>query len=213
MATNYKAAGRITGNPLFGLCERMCIEVRQVFDGCERRESNISAITQFTDFTGGAPYEFVSIRSFGNSTVTDLRTIEGRGCSQVECTINVPLLLTYRDANCNVGTARGTLRINRSVSLQLPSNSLLPFTVEPTVVLFCDNGSFLNADTVSYTYCIVEVLKVIVPADILVPTYGYAVYPDCAECGASCPGILTASLFPTEASPRNRARRTRSSDT
>ena len=36
---------------------------------------------------------------------------------------------------------------------------LLPYTVEPKVFIYCNVGSFLNSDTVSFTYCIVEIIK------------------------------------------------------
>ncbi len=205
MAANFKAAGRIVGNPLYGLCDRMCIEVRQVFDGCTRRADNQNAVAQFIGFTAGEPYEFVSVTG-GTASISDLTVTSGSNCSQMDFTLNVPLTLRYRNIDGVSGTATGVLRLNRSVTLRVPTGGLLPYSVEPTVVLFCNIGSFLNADTVSFTYCIVEIVKVIVPADILVPTYGYAVYPDCTECGNGCPGILASSLFPDIASVRRRSR-------
>ena len=56
--TNTKAAGRIYGNPLCGLCERVCIEVKKVFDGCITRIGNIPYTVALSNFTPGTvqPY-------------------------------------------------------------------------------------------------------------------------------------------------------------
>ena len=41
---NTKAAGRITGNPMCGLCERVCIEAKKIFDGCGLYGRNDNAV-------------------------------------------------------------------------------------------------------------------------------------------------------------------------
>lgn len=195
MAINYKAAGRIVGSPLCGLDQRMCIEVRQVYDACIRRESGINTILEFTDYTAGTPSVIDGISSCPPVTLTDLTVTAGNNCSQYTMTVNVPLCMTYRNASGQVGTARSVLKYRRNVSLRVPRGTALPFTVEAVAVVASDIASFTAAG-VNFTYCIMDVIKVIVPADILVPTYGYAVYPDCTECGRACPGITAAPLYP-----------------
>lgn len=196
MAVNYKAAGRIVGNPLCGLNQRMCIEVRQVFDACIRRENNINASQVFTDYTAGVPDVIDRITSCQPVTLTDIAVVAGANCSEVSATVNVPLVMTYRNQAGEVGTACGVLRYRRSVSLRVPRGTALPFTIEAVAVVDCDIASYVNG-VVNFTYCIMDIIKVIITADILVPSYGYAVYPECTECGAACPGITAASLYPS----------------
>lgn len=204
MAVNYKAAGRISGNPLCGLCERMCIEVRQVFDGCMRRADNQNSVARFSGFTAGEPAEFVSVSLGGQAVISGLKVSSGESCNSMEFVLNIPLLLTYTDTSGQTGTAVGMLRLNRSVSLRVPTGGLLPYTVESKVFIYCNVGSFLNSDTVSFTYCIVEIIKVIIETDILVPTYGYAVYPECSECGGGCSFIMASPVFPDTDARRRR---------
>lgn len=196
MAVNYKAAGRIVGNPLCGLNDRICIEVRQVYDACIRRENNINATLVFSDFTAGAPEIINSIMSVEPVTVSELSVVTGDNCSQVALTVNVPLVMTYHNAACQCGTARAVLRYRRNVALRVPEGTVLPFTVEAVSVVRCDIATYAGDGIVNFTYCIMDIVKGIVPVDILVPTYGYAVYPECTECGV-CPGITEGPLFPT----------------
>jgi hypothetical protein len=44
------------------------------------------------------------------------------------------------------------------------------------------------------TYCIVETYKTVISADILVPTYGFAVYPECRDC-SGCTALMNSELF------------------
>ena len=57
---NTLRAGRITGDPAAGLCERMCIEVKRVFDGCRESVSN----QNFTLELNGIPPQAVPPLTF-----------------------------------------------------------------------------------------------------------------------------------------------------
>ena len=195
--TNYKAAGRIVGNPLCGLCQRMCVEVRQVYDACIRRDNNINTSLVFTGYTAGTPAVINRIDSGQPVTLTDVSVVAGANCSEVGATVNVPLTMTYRNAAGEIGTAVSVLRYRKSVSLRVPRGTALPFTIEAVAVVASDIATYTASGSVNFTYCIMDIIKVIIVADILVPTYGYAVYPDCTECGRACPGITAASLYPT----------------
>ena len=48
------------------------------------------------------------------------------------------------------------------------------------------------------------IIKVIIETDILVPTYGYAVYPECSECGGGCSFIMASPVFPDTDARRRR---------
>ena len=183
---NYREVGTIQGSPLCGLCERVCIEVRTVYDGCTRRENNLTAIVTFTGFTAGPPADFVSIES-NTATIEDLTVVPfpTGNRATVSYILNIPLTLYYLNNSGGAGTATGTLRLNRTTVLRLPDR---PYTIEPTVALQSRVGSFLTADMVSFHYCIIETVKVIVMQDLIIPTYGPAIYPTCTG-DAVCPGF------------------------
>lgn len=195
MAENFKAAGRIVGNPLCGLCERMCIEVQQVYDACIRRENNLNTTLLFTDYTAGEPVAIERIVSVEPVTVSDITVSAGNTCSQIGVTVDVPLVMTYRNAAGELGSAQSVLRYRRNVSLRIPRDIAVPFNIRVVSVVASEIATY-SPSGVSFTYCIMDIVKVIITADILVPTYGYAVYPECTSCGGLCPGITEGSIYP-----------------
>lgn len=195
-----KKVGRITGNPLDGLCERMCIEVRQVFDACLTRRDNASFTLTLTDFTPGTtpPFTYVGLVNYDEPRITNLTvdSAAGEARSRVTFDLNIPVSVNYTDSEGRSGVARSVMTLSRDLLLRLPSESLAPYQIEAVAAVRSSIGSFISEDTVNFVYCIIDIIKVIVNVDILVPTYGYPVYPGCRECGQACPGILNLPLFP-----------------
>ena len=199
---NTKRAGAICGNPLNGLRERVCIEVNKVFDGCITRFTDLTYSATLTDFTPDTtpPYTFVSARSSGDSTISSIVTtpIDSRR-SRVEMTVTIPITVSYTDANGREGTATSSVTVNRDIVLKLPSDSISPYSVKAVSNLVSTTGTFTDDDTISFRACIVQIVKVVVPVDILVPSYGYAEYPSCVEYeGEVCEGLFNAPIFPTD---------------
>lgn len=198
---NTKKAGAICGNPLNGLCERVCIEVNKVFDGCITRFTDQTYTATLTGFTEGtvAPFTFVSARSSGESVISDFvaTPIDGRR-SRVEMNVTIPITVAYTDANGREGTATSSITVSRDIVLKLPSDSIVPYSLKAISNLVSTIGSFTSDETVSFRVCIVQIIKVVVPVDILVPSYGYAEYPTCVEYeGEVCEGLFNVPIFPT----------------
>ena len=195
---NYKAVGRISGNPLNGLCERMCINVDCVIDACRSRRDGQNVTATLSDFTGGtvAPFTYVDAHDTGDSsfTVDSVESTEGN-CRSVSGTLNVPMIVQYRDANGTCGCARCTMELTRQLMLRVPESETADYRFDGRGIVVCTSGAFLSNDVISLTFCIVETYKTLVNADILVPTYGFAVYPDCTECNG-CNRLLNLPIFP-----------------
>ena len=101
MANNTKAAGRITGSPLCGLCERVCIEAKKISDGCIGRFGNVTFTVTLSDFTGGmtTPYTFERAVSSGATTLENLTVTAIRGNrSRVAFDSFIPITVYYTDA-------------------------------------------------------------------------------------------------------------------
>lgn len=180
--TNTKCSGKIDGNALAGLDERFCIEVPRVFDGCVSKYNNVAFAFSVdaipTDAV--APFTFVNACSNGDATMRDLRTIPlGNGCSRVASDVRIPLIVNFKDSlgKCYSGTA--SIVIFRDMMLKIPYNSLSPYQIKVAVNFISSIGSFISSDTVSIQACYIIVMKVIVMTDILVPSYGFCVYPEC----------------------------------
>lgn len=195
---NFKAVGRICGNPLNGLCERMCIRADCIIDGCQSRRNGETAVLTLTDFTGGVapPYTFLRACAGRTTAFTVQETCNaGCNCCRVRGIMQIPVTVQYRDANGTCGCAHGTFDVSRDFTLRTPSPAVADYRFEGEATVVCTTGTFLTDNAVSVTYCIVETYKTVIRADILVPTYGFAVYPACEKCD-DCSALLNSALFP-----------------
>lgn len=194
---NYKAVGHICGNPLNGLCERMCIRADCVIDGCQSRKNSETAVLTINNFTGGitAPFTFISACGQESSFSVEQTCNAGCNCCRVRGLMQIPITVRYKDANGECGCATGILELSREFSLRVPSGGVSGYHFEGEAVIVCVSGAFLSDTVVSISYCIAETYKTIMRADILVPTYGFAVYPGCEECDG-CSVLLNSPLFP-----------------
>lgn len=197
---NTIRAGRITGNPLNGLCERVCIEVPVVYDGCIARSASVAFQLVLTDITPGMiyPYSFVSAVGYGDATFENLTvTPQDGNRARIRGDVVIPVVVTFTDATGRVGTGRSSVSVHKDVILRIPTRSLVPYKITVTANLASEIGNFINETTVNILCCIVTVIKVVVISDILVPTYGYSVYPDCTDGSEDlCTALLNLPVFP-----------------
>ena len=71
-----RAPGKITGNPVNGLCEKVCVQAQKVFDACIKQMQVDGVNLPLTDITPAnptLPLTFVSAKSTTSTgTVTNL---------------------------------------------------------------------------------------------------------------------------------------------
>lgn len=193
---NCKAVGRISGSPLNGLCERMCLHVETVVDACRARRENQSATLTLSDMPANPPFTFVDATEAGEAVFTvDSSCALNGGCRRVRGRLSIPINVRFTDSNGNCGCASGVLELARDLSLRVPTDNGANYRFDVDAMLVCTNGAFLSDSAVSLSYCIVETYRVLLTADVLVPTYGFAVYPDCTDCDG-CAELLYGRLFP-----------------
>ncbi len=204
---NQCRPGPICGNPTSGLCEKALIEVRKVFDACRSIVTNTGVTVTLSNFDPAGPTNpltFISASSdpTNPATVTDvvIDRIDNRpNFANVSATVNIPIVVSYRDANGVLGTADAVVTETRNVVLFVPQPSVTP--VEITAFgAFSSTIGTINAEgtTATMTGCIQIILKVVATVDILVPSYGYPVIPPCQQTQTTvCPGIADLPLFPT----------------
>lgn len=204
MAENTKAAGRISGNPLNGLCERVCIQVKKVIDGCMTQYANEAyelAIDSVSPEGLVLPYTYVGVAAVGqgvvsNLTVTPPESTGGR--SRVQFDAAQALSISLTDANGTSGKATASVRFHRDILLNLPSESIVPYSIDVSTGVMGRVGSFsADGKTCTVRLCVVQLVRVVTTAEILVPSYGYCAYPFCQEYAESiCPGFFELPVFP-----------------
>ena len=194
----------ITGNPINGITEKVCIQAEKIFDAGIRQtqlENYSLTLTDLDPATPTYPLTFVSARSTGaEATVTNLSVERqaDKSCARVQATVSVPLEVLFTDATGVEGSATATVSINQDVLLYVPSPSIVPFTVSAVMSAVVPNGTY-NAETQGFTasLCVTVILKIAMPVEILVPSYGYCAIPPAQEYSQEiCAGFFELPLYP-----------------
>jgi hypothetical protein len=199
-----KCPGAITGNPLNGMMEKVCIQAEKIFDAGikqTRIENYGLTLTDLDPANPTYPLTFVSARSLSaEATVTNL-TIErqqDKHCARVQATVSVPVEVLYTDAEGVDGSATATVTIPVDAFLYVPAPSIMPFSVRAVVSVVAPDGTY-NDDTQGFTVslCATVIVKISMPVELLVPTYGYCVIPPLQEYSQEvCAGFFELPLYP-----------------
>ncbi len=202
--TDNRCPGPITGNPLNGLCERVCIQTNKVFDSCRKQISETGLTFTLTNITPPdlvEPFTFVSAQTNGDAYFSNLvidRFPDRPNFARVTGTVNVPIIVNFTDANGKEGSGTTVLSFNQDVILFVPQPSVVPFTIDVFAGLSIADATYLGNNTFSADACIQIILKVIVNTNILVPSYGYCPIPPCQDFSTNdvCPGFFDLPIFP-----------------
>jgi len=201
-----------TSNPLNGLCERIAVQVTKVFDACMYQaqiENYRLTVSNFNPANPAFPLNYISTYSTNApAQVTNLvitRFDDRPNFARVQADINIPVIVTYTDANGVTGTATATVTINQDVIMYVPQPSIVPVNVVAFANVSSTIGSFIDESTVNITLCITLILKVVADVDVIIPSYGYTAIPPCTPFTGDevCPGMFEMPLFPTAVAPQS----------
>lgn len=199
-----KCPCQITGNPINGLTEKVCIQAEKIFDAAIKQtqlENYSLTLTDLSPENPTYPLTFISARSTSaEATVTNLNVDRqaDKHCARVQATLTVPLEVLYTDANGVEGSATAIVSINQDVLLYVPAPSIMPFTVQAVVSAVVPEGTF-NPETQGFTVtvCLTVILKIAMSVEILVPTYGYCAIPPAQDYSQEiCAGFFELPLYP-----------------
>lgn len=197
MAENTINAGIINGNPLCGLNERICVEVKVITDGCRSVYNNEPTQVVLTSFSSSftPPLTYNNLRgngavSISNLTLTPIDTQQ----SKVSYTGLFPVTVYLTDANGNNLTATGEITFYKDVVLTLPQDDTV-YSIECACVARGSIGRFISPNEVTVSLCAVLVTRVAQKRTVLLPTYGDCVYPECREFAQICGGENSTPNF------------------
>ena len=199
-----KCPGQITGNPVSGLCEKVCIEVKKVFDACMQQSQLNGVILNITDLTPASPtypLTFVSARSTASKGVISNLIVEPlterENAARVKADITIPVSVAYTDANGVEGVATSSVTITKDVILNVPKASIMPYDVEAVVSLVSTLGTYTGENQFTIDCCVSIILKIVMEVELLVPSYGYAQIPPCQEYTQEvCAGFFELPMYP-----------------
>ncbi len=200
-----KCPGTISGNPLNGLCEKVCIQAQKIFDACIKQIQIENYTLTLNDNVPGDPtytLTFISARSTqSGGVITNLnveRLADKPGCARVQATVGIPVEVIYTDANGVEGVAGATITVSHDVLLFVPAPSIMPYRITAEVSAVCAEGTF-NPDTNTFSVnaCITTILKVSIDVELLVPSYGYCAIPPAQDYSQEvCAGFFELPLYP-----------------
>ncbi|MDR0397527.1 MAG: hypothetical protein LBH66_09550 [Oscillospiraceae bacterium] len=216
--------GVIAGDALGGLSEKVCVQVKRVYDSCLSQDplknvevefSQFAAVPKTTCTHGGAcvaadenttnqpvaPIVFESCRSSTTQSEITSLTVErlcDRPCfARVRATIEVPIDILFSDAHCNEFIGRAVVTVHKDVLLSIPDESIVPYSIESMGSAICVSGSYIGNNKFKMTVCVTVVLKVLAEVEILVPSYGFCSIPPCEEFAENvCDEFFSLPLFP-----------------
>ena len=205
--SNYqsdKCPGFITGNPLSGLTEKVCIQVEKIFDACIKQtqlENYTLTLTNLSPENPTYPLTFISARSLSAEATVSNLNIErqtDKPCARVQATVSVPVEVLYTDAAGVDGSATATVSIAQDVLLFVPAPSIMPYTVRAVASVVAPEATFNATDnTFTASLCVTVVLKISMPVELLIPSYGYCAIPPCQEYSQEvCAGFFELPLYP-----------------
>lgn len=199
-----KCPGSISGNPLNGMCEKVCIQAQKIFDACIKQiqiENYTLTLTDQIPANPTYPLTFISARSVTSTgTLTALsvdRLADKPGCARVQATVSIPVEVVYTDANGVEGTAQSTISVSQDVLLFVPAPSIMPYRVTCEVSAVCAEGTFNTDGTFTVNACLTTILKISIDVELLVPSYGYCAIPPAQDYSHEvCTGFFELPLYP-----------------
>ncbi|MBO4380578.1 MAG: hypothetical protein J5815_00315 [Clostridia bacterium] len=199
-----RCPGNINGNPMNGLCEKVCVQTTKIFDAC-MMQTSIDATVTLENLTPADPTDPLTFVS-GTST-TNVGTLTGLtitpitdkpGLSRVTTTVGIPVQINYTDANGTAGYGTGNVTIPLDVVMCVPTGSVIAPTIAATVNISAPRGTYTGTNAFTITCCATVILKVQADVNILIPSYGYCRIPPCTEFSQdACQGVFDLPIFPT----------------
>lgn len=199
-----KCPGPINGNPLNGLCEKVCIQAKKVFDACMQQSQLTDIVLNLTNITPVSPtypLTFISAKSITQAGVISNLLIEPLAerphSARVKCDITIPVSVAFTDAAGVEGAATSYVTVSKDVILNIPSASIMPYNVEAVVSLVSTQGTYTGENQFTIDCCASIILKIVMEVELLVPSYGYTPIPPCQEYTQEvCAGFFELPMYP-----------------
>lgn len=205
---NDISPGRIASDCTRGLSERVCIQVKKVYDSCIQQEQLDNVLVKLCDIcppctSFNAPITFISCRSTTTKgVIRDLsveRLCDRPNFARVKCCVDIPIEILFEDVNGAEGCGTGIITVKKDVILFVPDESVIPYMVDCIVSAICVQGTYLSDNTFRLTACVTVILKIVADVELLVPSYGFCRIPPCEEFASEvCDEFFNLPIFPPE---------------
>ena len=199
-----RCPGPINGNPINGLCEKVCVQAKKVFDACMQQSQLTDLVLDINNLTPANPtypLTFISAKSLSTQGVISNLLIEPLSerpnCARVRADVTIPVSVAYTDANGVEGAATSSITVTKDVILNIPSASIMPYNVEAVVSLVSTLGTYSGENQFTIDACVSIIIKIVMEVELLIPSYGYAAIPPCQDYTQEvCAGFFELPIYP-----------------
>ena len=158
-------------------------------------------VTNLTPTTPTYPLTFISAKSMGSKgTISNLIVEplnERPNCARVKADITIPVSVAFTDANGVEGSGVSSITVTKDVILNIPSASIMPYTVEAVVSAVSTLGTYSAQNQFTIDACVSIILKIVMEVELLLPSYGYAAIPPCQDYTQEvCAGFFELPMYP-----------------
>lgn len=218
--------GSISGSALDGLQEKVCVQVKRVYDSGltqKQLDDQVVTITSYAQVANTCqcntcgcqevqdtvppssapvpPITFESCRSTTTEGTIRNLTVDrlcDRPCfARVRASIDVPIDILFTDSRCVEYIGKGVVTVEQDLLLSIPDESIVPYTLEAMVSAICVSGTYLGNNQFRMTVCVTVIMKVLACVEILIPSYGFCTIPPAEEFADSvCDEFFSLPLFP-----------------
>ena len=149
------------------------------------------------------PLTFISCETLTNDVSINglvVDRFEDKPCfARVSGSVAIPITVNYIDADGVAGSGTGTVTVPIDVVLYVPQPSVVPYQVTAFANAICSGGRFVSDSTFSIDSCLTIIIRVVVDAELLIPTYGYCQIPPCQDFTQDvCTGFFDLPLYPSQ---------------
>ncbi|MGI6705222.1 MAG: hypothetical protein ACOX6S_02810 [Clostridia bacterium] len=200
--------GRIRGEATRGLIERVCIQVKKVYDACLQQEQFDDVRIRLKDIRPSGteftrPLNFESCRSVAaKAKIRNLRIDrlpERPNFARVRADVDIPIEVVFTDCKGRQGAGDAVVTVSKDVILFVPDESIVPFTVEALGSAICVTGTFVDDFRFDVTICVTVILKIVAEVDLLIPAFGFCRIPPCEEFAENvCDEFFGLPIFPPQ---------------
>ncbi len=199
-----KIPGPICGNPLNGLCEKVCIETNRVFDAAiiqKQLNDQVVTLSNLEPENPTFPLTFVSGESANDEVVLDdvqiIRMTDRPNFARVAGNAIIPVVIKYTDANGVEGQGFSTVSVPFDIVLFVPQDAMIGVKVTGSARVIFPIGTYQSGTTFILEGCVNLIIRIIVPTQLLMPTYGYCLIPKATEFSENiCQGFFDQPLYP-----------------
>jgi len=180
-------------------CEKVCVEVKRIFDACIQRRSieNVQLTVCFPQ----CPRNLVvkCVNSVGKAIISNLSItpIPRSIFSRVRFTVTIPIQVVAMDNAGNIVYGTSSYSECKDIMLRVPaSTALAPIQVDASVSIVGLNNT-LSDSVLTTTLCVTIITKVYAKVILSIPSYGYPFIPPCKEFEEDlCSEVFNKPLYP-----------------